>query len=164
MRLPRAQQAAPELGYLDTIDLDDPAAGALASYTVPGQSYVAVLAARAVLTTSSAVANRFVSLDYIDGRGNTRARNATGVLVVASTTGKRYEWNSGRAAGEAVTGCPVFAPCLGVYLPPATVIQVTVDAIDTGDQLSGVRLLIARVNTDSQDEPIPPVRFGLLGL
>lgn len=133
--------------YLDTIDVSSPAAGANARYTVPGETWCVIVAARALLTTSSAVADRFVSLDYIDGRGTTRVRNAAGLTVQASTSALAFEWNTGRTIAEWATGTPILAPCLDVMLPPASVVQVTIDNRDTGDQLSGVHLLVVKVAT-----------------
>lgn len=133
--------------------IPDPAAGAVASYSVPGEWWVAVLAARATITTDANVANRFVSLDYLNGRGNTQVRNAAGLVVTASTTGQAFEWNAGRTVAEWATNTPVLAPCLDVLLPPASVIQVSIDSVQVGDQLSGVSLLLMTIETGPSRYP-----------
>ncbi len=140
--------------FSDYVTLPDPAAGALASYSVPGEYWVAVVAARCLLTTDSNAANRFVSLDYLNGRGNIQVRNAAGLVVTASTTALAFEWNAGRTSSEWATNTPVLVPCLDVLLPPASVIRVGVDSIQAGDQLSAVSLLVVKVETGPDRRPV----------
>jgi hypothetical protein len=122
--------------YFDTADPANPAAGVNVSIGVPGEAWVAVLAARCLLTTDATVASRFVSLDYIDARGITRARNAAGL-----------EWNSGRDSAEWATGTPVLCPCLDMWLEPGGSIQITVDNKQAGDQLSAVHFALLKRET-----------------
>jgi hypothetical protein len=147
--------------YFDTTDPDNPAAGVNATVKVPGEAWVAVLAARCSLTTSATVANRFVSLDYIDARGITRVRNAAALVVAASTTGLAFEWNAGRTMAEWASNTPVLAPCLDMWLEPGGSFQITVDNIQAADQLSAVHFALLKRETgpDRVAYGGGPVRF-----
>ena len=136
-------------GYQDFIPIATPAAGANASFTVEARSWVRVLAARATLTTSATVANRFFSLDFINARSQTYCRNAAGLVIVASTTNQVFEWNLARTRAEWATGTPVLCPVLPCFLPPGTVVQFTVDTIQAADQIASVSLTVERFDTGS---------------
>lgn len=136
-----------ERPYLDTIDVTTPAAGAAASYTIPGQYWLRVVAARLNLTTDGNAANRFVSLDYVSGRGTTYARNAAAVVVTASTTNQKYEWLRNRASSEWAANTPVLIPLLDEWLPPSWVVKFAVDNVQVGDQISGLSLTVELWNT-----------------
>lgn len=133
--------------FLDTIDVTSPSAGANATVTVPGDYGIRVLAATATLTTSATVANRFLSLDYISGRGVTYVRNGAGLVVTASTTNQAFHWNVARTVAEWAANTPVFVPLFGYFLQPGWVVQFTVDNIQAADQLSAIRLVVERYLT-----------------
>jgi hypothetical protein len=135
------------IGYQDFIPLTTPAAGANLSFTVQGNSWVRLLAARCSITTSATVANRFVSLDFTTGRANTQVRNAAGLIVLASTSAQVFEWNTGRTRAEWAANTPVLVPLLPMFLAPGSVIQITVDTIQAADQISAASLTIERFDT-----------------
>jgi hypothetical protein len=137
------------LGYQDFVAIATPAAGANASFTVEGRNLVRIYGARATLTTSATVANRFLSLDYLTARGNTFLRNAAGLVVVASTTNQAFEWNAQRTDDKVVANAPVLLPVFPAFLTPGTVVQFTVDAIQVGDQLTSLSLYVERFDTGS---------------
>lgn len=143
------QPFAHGLGYQDIVPVTTPAAGANASFTVEGRNWVRVLAARANLTTDANVANRFVSLDYITARGTTYARNAAGLVVTASTTNQKFEWNAQRTDAQWAANTPVLLPVFPIFLAPGTVVQFTVDSIQATDALTLLTLLIERFDTGS---------------
>jgi hypothetical protein len=135
------------VGYQDFVPLTTPAAGANLSFTVEGRAWVRLLAARCSITTSATVANRFVSLDYVNGRTVTQARNAAGLVVTASTTALVFEWSSSRSRAEWATNTPVLVPLLPIFLAPGTVVQITVDNIQAADQISAASLTLERFDT-----------------
>lgn len=138
-------------GYQDTIALAAPAAGAVPTVTVGGENYLRVLAAIISISTSAVVANRFVSLDYTDARGNVLVRNAASVLVTAGTVAQQFVWGINRAVAEWNTGTPVFVPLLDMFLNPGNTVKIAVDAIDVGDQLTSGFLVVERFSTGERD-------------
>lgn len=133
--------------YHDFLDPASPAAGANLTIVVPGECGIVPLAAIATLTTSAAVANRLLSIDYIGARGTTYHRNAAAKVETATNGGRVYVWSSGRTVSENAANTPVFVPLLELLLDPGMKIQFTVDAIDAGDQLSAVHLVVLKVPT-----------------
>lgn len=146
------------LAYPDWLDVASPAAGQTASVTVEGQWYVRLVAARLSITTDANVANRVVSLDYINARGTTYVQNAASVLVTASTTAQVFEWDRNRTVAEWNTGTPVWAPLLDEFLPPGFTIKFNVAAIQVGDQLSGIHLWVEKFPTGARGYPTGMVR------
>jgi hypothetical protein len=139
--------------YSDVIAVATPAAGANAPFTVPGECWLRVVAARLSLTTDANAANRLVSLDFVDGRGSTRVRNAASVVVTASTTAQTFEWSRNRTIAEWNTNTPVFAPVLNMFLPSGWVVQFTVDSKQATDQISGLSLVVEKFPTGAKGYP-----------
>lgn len=141
------------LGWPDWVDPATPAAGATVSVPVAGENYVRVLAARLTITTSAVVANRVVTLDFLNARGITYVQNGASVLVTASTTNQVFEWDLNRTVSEWNTGTAVWAPLLPVFLPPGFSVKFNVAAIDVGDQISGLHLWVERFATGPRGFP-----------
>jgi hypothetical protein len=156
-------------GFPDWVDVASPAAGANQSFTVDGSNLIRVVAARAKLTTSATVANRFVTIDYIDARSVVRASSGASVAVPASQTNQQHDWAYNRAAGSSASGATTFAPLLFTFLPAGYTVRFTVANIDTTDQLSGLSLWLERWPTGPRGEPVGMVTEteaarGALGL
>ena len=134
-------------GYVDYIDVTQPAAGSNAAVSVPGQYGIIVLGGRATLTTSATVANRLVSLDVINANASTRLRNPAPATLPASQTNQRYEWNGGYANALSITNGPMVVPVSDLLVPPGWTVQITVDNIAAADQLAGVSLVVVKVPT-----------------
>ena len=139
--------------YRDWIDVTQPAAGAAASVTIQGPWYVRVIAARATLTTDSNVANRILTLDYINARSITYHQNGAAVLVTASTTNQVFDWDYRRTVAEWNTGTPVWAPLLDEWLPPGFTIKFNVASIQVGDQLASLTLWVEKLPTGTRSGP-----------
>jgi hypothetical protein len=137
-------------GLTDWFSVASPAAGANASFTVGGRNVqgLRVLAALATLATDSNVASRLLALDFIDARAVTRVRNAATLLVTASTSATVFQWDQAHAVSEWQTGTPVFAPLVDVILTPGWKVQLTVDSIQAGDQLSAVSFVVEAFYAD----------------
>lgn len=140
-------------GFSDFIPIATPAAGANASFTVPGEYSMRVLAAMATITTSATVANRFFSLDYLWAGVTTFVRNSTGQVITASTTNLQWSWSFERTIGEWAANTPVLAPVLAIDLPPGTVVRFTVDNIQAADQLSALSLFVEKFETGDRGYP-----------
>lgn len=137
-------------GLTDWFSVTSPAAGANASFTVGGRNVegLRVVAALATVTTDANVANRLVSLDYIDGRNVTRVRNAPTLLVTASTTAQVFQWDHAHHVSEWNTGTPVFVPLADVILTSGWTVQLTLDNKQATDQLSALSFVVEAFYAD----------------
>ncbi len=108
---------------------------------------------RCTIATDANVANRFVSLDYINARGTTYCRNAAGVVLTASTSGQVFEWNAGRTVAEWAAGTPVLAPLFMSFLQAAFQVQITIDNIQVGDTITGIHLWLEKWPTGPRGYP-----------
>jgi hypothetical protein len=137
-------------GLTDWFSVANPAAGALASFTVGGRNVqgLRVLVVLFTLTTDANAANRFASLDYIDARAVTRVRNAAPTFVTANTSGQVFQLDQANTAPIWDTGTMVFAPLVDVILTPGWKVQLTVDSIQAGDQLSAVSFVVESFYAD----------------
>ena len=138
--------------WVDYIDVTTPAAGAAASYAIPGEYGVRVLAARAALATDANAANRLVSLDFITPNGVTRVRNCAAVVWTANTSAQTFVWNQAWAVSEWAANTPVLVPLLGLLLPPTWVVKFAVDNIQSGDTLTALSLVVEKVPTGARAE------------
>lgn len=134
-------------GWVDYIDVAQPAAGANASVSVPGEYGLRVLAARATLTTDANAANRLLSLDFVTANGVTRVRNFASVVWTANTNAQTFVWNHAWHLSEWNTNTPVLMPVLPLLLPPTWLVQFVVDNKQAGDQLAGLSLVVEKVPT-----------------
>lgn len=141
------------LAYPDWIDVASPSAGSNASVIVDGAWNARILAARATLTTDSNAANRVVTLDYLDARGNVRASSGSAAVVVASTTGQVINWLTGVGGGSSAANSPTWCSLLSIFLYPAMQVRFTVVGIQAGDQLSGLSLWVEKFPTGPTGYP-----------
>lgn len=128
------------------IDANAPAAGANFSLRVPGGKAWELLAVRCTFVASAEVANRIVTLVLNDAHGNADAAVQHTVAVTAGLT-RAFSW--------ALTGAGVVGADASILLPlpaswymlPDETVGITVGAIDAGDQLSAVRVVVLETNT-----------------
>lgn len=139
--------------FYDWIDPAAPAAGATSSYTVGGEAYLRVLAARAIFTSDANAANRLVSLDYINARSITYVRNAASAVITANTTSQAFEWSTQRTTSEWNANTPIFAPAFDCWLPPGFTVKFAVDNIQVGDTLTALHLFVMRYPTGIEGGP-----------
>lgn len=143
-------------GVVQYLDVATPAAAATASVIVDGKWWLRVLAARLSITTDANVANRVVTLDYIDARGVTRLKNGTSALVLASTTAQTFEFDAHRTVSDWNTGTPIFAPLAPWFLAPGWVVKFNVTNIQAADAISGLSLWVETFGTEPTAYPIGP--------
>lgn len=142
------------LGYQDTLDPAAPGAGNNLSIVVGGENWMRVLDAIATINTDANVANRFVSLDFINPRGITYIRNAAGLVVTASTVNQVFQWNEQRTDAQWATNTPVLVPVSSVFLPPGTTIQITIDTKQAGDTITAAHFVVERYPTGRRGQPV----------
>jgi hypothetical protein len=143
------------LAYQDWLDVATPAAGAQASFTVPGDYSMRVIAARAQITTDANAANRIVTLDFANARSSVYHSNGAGKLITANTTAQAIWWSRNRSVSETVAGAPIWCPLLDEIMPPGFTITWAVAAIQATDQLSQLRLWVEKFPTGSRGYPMP---------
>jgi hypothetical protein len=141
------------LAFPDWITVNAPSAGNTASVSVEGAWYVRVVAARCTFSSDGNAANRLVTLDYVNARGQTYVQNGASVVVTASTSGQVFEWDRNRTVAEWNTNTPVWAPLLDEFLPPGFSIKFNVSNIQAGDTLTGLTLWVEKFPTGARGYP-----------
>ena len=143
-----------ERGSLAVVPLASPAAGLNASFTTGSRNapFVRVVTAKASLATDANVASRLLSLDYVSARAGTIVRNAATVLITANQAATVFQWDAQHTVSEWNTGTPVFVPLNSILLGPGWTIQLTVDNIQVGDQLSSISFLLEEFYADSPSD------------
>lgn len=134
-------------GNPEYVSVATPAAASNASFTVDGKFAIRVIAARLSITTDANAANREVTLDFIDARGVTRARNGGGTVVTANTTAALFDWNYQLGTATSVTNGSRFLPLAPLFLYPGFVVTFAVSNKQAADQISGLSLWIEQFPT-----------------
>lgn len=121
-----------------------PAAGA--EYTFVCQPYDRwrLVACRFELTTDSNAANRFVTIDYLDGQGVPIVSDGAAVATPATITARPYSGALTFSGGTGITGSALFFPLSGLFLEPGQRVKIAVANIQVGDQLGRIRLTFDR--------------------
>lgn len=145
-----------DVAYLKQVTIANPAAGADWRHTCPGQGVHRVVAMRAVLTTSAAVANRAVALVLSDGTDDF-ATIPAGAAIAASQTGVVSTIPG--APGVGATNGPLLlpSPTDGFLLLPGWSLRTATGAIDVADQWSAVRLWVVEYPTGPTTRQTPDV-------
>lgn len=141
-------------GIVQFLDVTTPAAGATASVTIDGKWWLRVLAARLTITTDANVANRSITLDYLDAKGVTRMRNGAGLVVTASTTAQAFEWSAQRTVAEWAANTPIYTPVAPWFLAPGWTVKFNVSSIQATDAISGLSLWVETFGTETGAYPV----------
>lgn len=142
-------------GYDDFYELArpvSPAAGAPFLFRVPGESWFRITAVRFTLTTSAVVANRFATVDYLDGDQGAFLRSMSGTALAASLT-RTFNFAPEYATPTVSVGGDEMAPLSTQWLPPGYRIRITAINLDAADQVGGVSLYMCRAMTGKVGEP-----------
>lgn len=117
-----------------------PAAGAGYDLTLtPWDSWRLVFAVFD-FTTDDNAADRYVTIDYLDGTGRDVAQDGAAVAVTASTSNQRFSGSLNRGDSEWNNASSVFFPLCGIWRPGGSHVQVNVAGIQVGDQIDHIRL------------------------
>lgn len=114
-----------------------PAAGANYTLSIPGQFATRLLAVTFRLVCDANAANRVVTVDYLDGAGNTYASAGAAAVITAGQT-QDYFGSLDHGTSEWNTNTPVFFPLIDALLMPGRQLQITVANKQAGDQLSRI--------------------------
>ena len=140
-------------GYTERIAVTSPAAGANATYKVPGDKQHRIVGVNARLVTSATVASRQLTIDYQDNDGNLLISNGGATLQAASLTND-YRFCVDRAVAEWTTSSPMFAPLSQIFLDEGWKVVFSVAAIQAADQLSALILVVETFPTGPQGYPL----------
>ena len=138
-----------------TVSVSNPAAGAQASYTIPaGSRPLTPESINWTLTTSAAVATRFMTLQIKDASGNVvmnvkSSGGVTATSVLQSYNSAGYGGAVSGTSGANQAGLP------NITLYPGWTIQTAVAAMDAADQISNFTIL-------SAGAPGPNIKIGVV--
>lgn len=135
--------------FSQVLPLPDPAAGAAFTYTNTGFYWEILDSISFQLVTSSHAANRQVTLSILDGSGTALATLPSASVQTASLT-YQYTWSPEFSNFNTVVDTAVTSPLPILLLQPQYGFSVTVGNIDTGDQVSNIRLYAERFVTGDQ--------------
>ncbi len=145
-----------DVPFLKIVTLANPAAGADWRHTCPGNAIHRVVAARALLTASAAVANRLPSLVLSDGSDDFAASPVT-TAVTAGLAVPISTFPGAPAGGALLTALTVASPTDGWQLLPGWSLRVATVALDVADQWSAIRLWVVEYSTGPNQRRTPDV-------
>lgn len=122
----------------------NPAAGAGFTWKPSGAEFTRIRAVCFQLVTSSAVANRIVYLDLVDGSGAKIARSSAGFNQTASLTSV-YTFAVGINTYGANAAASIGSGLPEIWLRNGCEISVGITAVDTADQVSAIRVTVDQV-------------------
>jgi hypothetical protein len=129
---------------IEAIGVANPAAGVNFAYTADDDIMVVTFAFQ--LVTSATVANRRFKLTVEDPSGNVIARYESGADQAASLTWLHHSERGGTSDAAAINNwLGTFIPEEGIQMAPGYVLRSVVDNIQSGDQLSAIKLGIGRI-------------------
>lgn len=126
-------------GYPTLKEPPNPAAGTTFTQQVPGGRMYRLITARAILTTSAAVANRVPRLLLTDNDGLEYARVSHTAARTASTTTPLF-WAMGLGHFSLGADGNAEMPFPDILIQPGHNIVMDVSGMDVGDTLTAVRL------------------------
>lgn len=121
----------------------NPGAGAPLIFPLDSRWWWRFCAVRFVLTTSVAVANRFVTVDFCDPEGNAWIRNPAAAVQAASLA-QEYDYSRRNVAISGLAGQPQFTDLDQTFVPGGWQLRINVGLIDVADQLSAIRLYVEK--------------------
>lgn len=128
-------------GFIRNIVVANPAAGADIVNTVPANARWRPIAFQYALTTSATVATRTSQVVLADNLGNAFFQNTQGATQAASLT-VVYNWSTLTNITPVVLGQTLNTFPPGVFLEAGWQINTVTNAIQAGDQYSGIRLQV----------------------
>jgi len=131
-----------------TGDAPAPVAGASYSLTLGDYDFWRLIACYFELTTDGNAANRFVSVQYLDGAGKQTVQDGMAKVVAASQTSVPYSGSILRGTSEFVAGSPVFFPLSGLWLEAGRTVKINIGSIQAADTLANISLTFDRVCVD----------------
>ena len=137
-------------GWQDVVHGLTPGAGQPYAHVVPGQYRERLMAVKFTFATSAVVANRVAALQLSDASGNELVYQVcSGAIVAASvltvTLAVGLTTSPGISAGNSVGGI------CDLIVEPGWTWSIVASAMDAGDQISAVTMIVQRFPTSDPD-------------
>lgn len=127
----------------ELFELTPRAAGQAVVFRIPGETFVALSHASVTLTASAVVANRYVTLDILDGDSTITFRSMSAAALAATET-RRYSFAPNVSNVVASAGQSELLPFPDSLLAPGMSLRFTAVGLDVGDQFNGTFLHLWR--------------------
>lgn len=127
----------------ESIGLAQPAAGVAFTRRIPGETFEKLEMVRCTLVASVAVANRFVSLDYLNGDNVIVGRVSSATAVTAGLT-TAFTFAKDMSLALATGTSEQLLPLIDCMLPPGFKVRITAAGLDVADQLSNIFFHVCR--------------------
>lgn len=127
------------VGYQELIRGDTPAAGSHFRYVVPGQHVLFPLSVFATFTTSAALQDRTLAVEYQDADGQ-RYLIGGAPNTVGAGDSRDWVWYPNAGASAWPVEDAVISPLPQQHLYPGNALVVRIGNADVGDQLSRIRI------------------------
>lgn len=138
--------------WLEYFTIAQPGVALNAERRIPGETYERLDVARCILTADGNAANRFITLDYLNGDGGIVARIPPVAAVTAGLVGRfTFSIHLGYALAGAATEQAI--SILTSPMPPGFTFRISIDNVQAGDQLSAVSMYIRRWPTSEWAPP-----------
>lgn len=135
-----------------------PAAGASFSQALGGTAFPGGYRWRLVgitwkLSTDANAANRYTTVEYLDGDGVAFMADGAGTVATANTTNQRFIGSLRHGPSDFAANTDVFFPLSGLWLGSGHTIKINVANIQVGDTLTVIKLTFDRLPTDPHYKP-----------
>lgn len=138
------------IGWQEPVYIDNPAAGAVPTYTIGGRYWERLVSARFQLVTSAVVANRNPRWTIRDANGQAVNSVRAGFNVPASTTITVHN-TVGAADFAADSSGTSYGYLPNLVFPPGWSWRLNVTGIDVGDAITSVILVVQRFPNDATE-------------
>lgn len=135
------------LTFYDFPPFATPGAGLPATRRIPGETFERLDALRFLFTASAAVANRFVSVDVLNGDQTVAVRIQTPTAVTAGLA-IQFNFVRGMELFSSTAGGEQLAPLPDLIFPPGYLIRITAAGIDVADTITAIRPMMTRYPSD----------------
>lgn len=144
--------------WLEYFTIPQPAVASPADRRIPGETFEQLNVARCTLTADGTAANRFVTLDYLNGDGGIVARVQPGLAVTAGIVAS-FTWSI--HLGYFFTGVATEQACsIPVSpMPAGFTFRIAIGNAQAGDQLSAVSMYVRRWPTSMWAPPTGAIPF-----
>lgn len=141
------------LGFRQIIKGTSPAAGSSFTLAVDPRYVTRILTCLFTLSTDANAANRYVTVEALDGNGNSFAAEAAGVVVTANTTSQRFAGSVTRGVAEWAANTDVLFPLWRHMLKGGETVKINVAAIQAGDTLTAITFAVEQYPVNREVVP-----------
>jgi hypothetical protein len=154
---PIDQPSAIARGWYDTVVLDPPAAGAELAYTVDSRFFERIASVTFRFVASAVAGTRMPRVRFESPNGRLLG---AGTIIGDHTAGLTVDYALAPAmvpAGSIANGI-LLGPLPDLELVPGSVVRITSNNLDAGDQISAGVIVVQRFSTESRAKELEPDR------